>query len=100
MMDYIDTFTFVNQGDRDRNIVVEMTNNGSVACLVREQDGSPIIGTEQYTIGIGSTSYGDAIDDHFKYTRLIPSHSVVQFHVEYNLLANSYGCVNHSVELL
>ena len=100
MMDYIDTFTFVNQGDRDRNIVVEMTNNGSVACLVREQDGSPIKGTEQYTIGIGSTSYGDAIDDHFKYTRLIPSHSVVQFHVEYNLLANSYGCVNHSVELL
>jgi hypothetical protein len=77
-----------------------MTNNGSVAYMVREQDGSPIPGTEQYTIGIGDTSYGYAIDDRFSYSRLIPTHSVVQFHVEYNLLANSYGCVNHSVELL
>ena len=99
MIDYMDNYTFVNHGSKDRKITVSFTNNGSVAVLVRDKDGKYIEGTAQYTICTASTAYGQAIQDGFEYSIIVPANSVIQFTVEYNLLANSSGYVRHTVRL-
>ena len=99
MMDYMEHYTFVNHGDRDRKITVGFNNSGSVAVLVRDAEGKLIEGTPQYTIVSNpGGSYG-AINDRFSYTVTVPANGYVQFVVEYNLLANSNGYVKHTVEI-
>ena len=39
------------------------------------------------------------INDDFNYTVKVKAHSIIQFYVEYNLLANSCGNVVHKVTL-
>lgn len=99
MIDYMDNYTFVNHGSTDRKITVSFTNNGSVAVLVRDKDGKYVEGTAQYTICTAANAYGEAIQDPFEYVIVIPANSVVQFTVEYNLLANSSGYIRHYVKL-
>ena len=48
---------------------------------------------------MGKTVHGDAIHEPFQYTATVKAHSVLQFHVEYNLMANSYGTLLHGVKL-
>ena len=67
--------------------------------VYEDENGKVIPGTEQYTVMQAKSSYGDALTDSFVYKVTIPAHSVVQFSVEYNLLANSCGNVPHWVEL-
>jgi hypothetical protein len=95
MIDYMENYTFVNHGKNSRTIKVSFKNNGSVAVLVRDQNGKYIEGTAQYTVCSPASSYGSAINDKFEYTIVIPAGSVVQFTVEYNLLANSSGNIVH-----
>ena len=99
MIDYMENYTFVNHGSTDRKITISFTNNGSVAVLIRDKDGKYIEGTAQYTICTASTTYGEAIQDRFEYVVIVPAHSVLQFTVEYNLLANSSGYIKHTAKL-
>lgn len=101
MKDYFDTYTFVNQGDRDREVTVKIitVNGGSLAIMVRDQNGAVIEGTPMFTFINYSTEYGEALFEDFTYTATVKAHSVLQFHVEYNLMANSYGSVTHEVIL-
>ena len=99
MIDYMENYTFVNHGEKERKVKVSFTNSGSVAVLVRDKDGKYIEGTAQYTIVCAASNYGTRIADVFEYTVTIPAHSYVQFTVEYNLLANSNGSIIHTVLL-
>ena len=100
-IDYIDTLTLVNQGDNIRKVTYSMTHNGVILAFIRKADGSvddasyPL----SYCVKIIGSSYGDAIDDCFNYTVIVPAHSVVRFAVDYNLCANSSGSIRHSVTL-
>ncbi len=100
MKDYQDVFTFVNQGDRERTVTVNLNCTGALCTLVRNIDGTVVPGTELFAFQRGDDpTYGDAFDKAFHYTVKIPAHTVVQFVVEYNLMANSNGYVRHSVDL-
>ena len=99
MIDYMDNYTFVNHGSKDRTIKLEYTNTGSLAIMVRDQNGKVIKGTPQYTVVCAASQYGQEIRDYFYYEVVIPANSYVQFTVEYNLLANSSGNVGHLVNL-
>ncbi len=103
MTDYIETFTLVNQGNSEREFTYIIKCNGALASFVREPNG--LISntyTPQYSIykaiwdsnvnGWGSNSI---LNNYFKYKVKVPAHSVKQFSVEYNLLANSAGTVTH-----
>lgn len=99
MIDYMDNYTFVNHGSQPRKITLKYTNTGSLAIMVRDQNGKIVSGTPQYTVVCSSSSYGDEIREYFNYEITIPAKSYVQFTVEYNLLANSSGNVGHFVTL-
>ncbi len=99
MKDYQDVFTFVNHGDTEREVTVRLNFTGAIATMVRSADGKIVPGTAKYVFQFGKTDYGDAFDKSFAYTVKVPAHSVKQFVVEYNLMANSYGYVRHSVDL-
>jgi hypothetical protein len=66
MIDYMENYTFVNHGSRDRKIKISFTNTGSVAVLIRDAEGKYIEGTAQYTICTTATNYGQAIMDIFE----------------------------------
>lgn len=99
MKDYQEGYTFVNQGDTEREVTVSVLATGAIVAFVRNPDGSIVSGTEKYYFTYGATDYGEALDLGFRYTVKVPAHSVKQFVVEYNLMANSYGHVYHSVNL-
>ena len=99
MIDYIDTFVFINRGSKERKITINMKNSGAIAAMVRNSEGIVEKGSEQFSIGFPKTVDGDAITEGFEYIKIIPPHTAVKFHVEYNLLANSYGSVNHYINL-
>jgi hypothetical protein len=100
MMDYIENYTLVNCGSKDRFVTISIINNGCMAVVVRDTDGYAIEGTAQYTCRLPSSSYGDAINDIFEYKVNVPANSYVQFSVEYNLLANANGCIEHQAKLI
>jgi len=99
MIDYIDTFVFINRGSKERKITINMKNSGAIAAMVRNSEGIVEKGTEQFSIGFPKTEHGDAITEGFEYIKIIPPHSAIKIYVEYNLLANSYGSVNHYIYL-
>lgn len=100
MVDYIETFTLVNQGDKDREFTYSMTHSGVILAFVRDDAGfvsdtySP-----SYCVKIAKSTYGDAISQTFVYTITVPAHSVVRFSVDYNLCANSNGHIRHEARL-
>lgn len=100
MIDYLDCFTFVNQGDQDRELTINMKNTGSLCVFVRDKHGKVKQGTPMFTI-MQKVDKGIEyhINDDFNYTVKVKAHSIVQFYVEYNLLANSCGNVVHKVTL-
>ncbi len=100
MKDYQDVFTFTNQGDREREVTVNINLNGGLVTFVRNTDGSVVEGTEYFACERGDEGFGDAFEKAFHYTVKIPAHTTVQFIVEYNLMANSTGYVRHSVDLV
>ncbi len=99
MKDYQDLFTFVNQGDTEREVTVSMYFKGAIVAMVRDLDGKIVEGTEKFYFMYEETEYGEAVDQHFSYSVKVPAHSVMQFVVEYNLMANSYGTVRHTAGL-
>lgn len=100
MKDYQDVFTFVNQGDREREVTVNLNCTGALCTLVRNIDGTVVEGSEYFAFQRGTDArFGDAFDKAMHYKVKIPAHKVVQFVVEYNLMANSTGYVRHSVDL-
>ena len=99
MIDYIDTFVFINRGSKERNITINMKNSGAIAAMVRNSEGIVEKGTEQFSIGFPKNEYGDAITEGFEYNKTIQPHTAVKIYVEYNLLANSYGTVTHYIYL-
>lgn len=100
MADYIDTFTLVNHGEKERLVTVRMRHNGALAVMVRDENGKVLPETVRYAIRMSKNEYGDGIEDNFSYQTKIPSHTAVRFHTEYNLLANSCGHIVHQVELI
>ena len=100
MIDYMDHYTFVNHGKVDRKVTLNMYHSGVIAVLVRNPDGSLRSDfTPQYAVRLASSSSGAAIEDLFEYTVTIPAGCYVQFVVEYNLLANASGNIQHNVLL-
>ncbi len=101
MMDYMDYFTFVNQGDKDRTININMRNTGSLCVLIRDKNGKLIKSSPMFTIMIKPTDKSEEyyLDNDFNYSVVVKAHSIKQFIVEYNLLANSCGHVTHKVTL-
>ena len=100
MMDYIENYTLVNCGSKDRFVTISIINNGCMAVVVRDTNGYAIEGTAQYTCRLPSSSYGDAVTDIFEYKVKVPANSYIQFSVEYNLLANANGCIEHQAKLI
>lgn len=100
MMDYMDYFTFVNQGDQDREVVISMKNTGSVCAFIRDKFGKLVKSSPVFTITshVANESEGD-LNDNFEYHVIVKAHSIKQFVVEYNLLANSCGYIVHKVHL-
>ena len=101
MMDYMDYFTFVNQGDTEREITINMKNNGSLCVLVRDKHGKLIKSSPMFTLMTKPADKSEEyyLVDCFDYTVKVKPHSIKQFIVEYNLLANSCGNVSHKVTL-
>ena len=101
MVDYIDTITLVNQGNTERAFTYSLLNNGVQLVFVRDEKGFIDESyTPRYCMYSGANNYGDEIDDRFIYSVTISPHSVKQFSVNYNLLANSYGNIKHSANLV
>lgn len=93
MIDYQDDFNFINQGNKDREVTITL-NGDTIAAMMRDENGKVIPGTEKYTLSrIDNSTYS------YEYTLTVPAHSVKQVTLEYNLLANSYGAINHKVIL-
>lgn len=101
MVDYIDTFTLVNQGDHARTVTYRLAHSGVILAYIRGADGEvdTSLFEPKYCVKINSSSYGAAIVDPFKFSIKVPAHSVVRFSVDYNLLANSYGYITHNLDL-
>ena len=100
MVDYIDTITLVNQGDQVRTFTYQLTHSGVILAFVRDENGYIDESfTPKYCVKIGGSDYGDAIDDRFIYSVEVQPHSIKRFSVNYNLLANSYGCIRHKATL-
>ena len=95
MIDYMEHYTFVNHGKRNRKVTIGFNNNGCVAVLVRDKNGKLIQGTEQYTIVQKASGNYAGLSDPFSYTVTVPAGGYVQFVVEYNLVANASGYVRH-----
>lgn len=90
MIDYQERYTFVNKGDKDRDITINFDDTGSCAILIRDQDGNVV--DSFFTLSRIN-------DDILEYKINVKAHSVYQFTFEYNLLANSYGHIKHSIKL-
>ena len=100
MVDYIDTITLVNQGDQVRTFTYQLTHSGVILAFVRDENGYIDESfTPKYCVKINGSDYGDAIDDRFIYSVEVQPHSIKRFSVNYNLLANSYGCIRHKATL-
>ena len=100
MVDYIDTITLVNQGDQVRTFTYQLTHSGVILAFVRDENGYVDESfTPKYCVKIAGSEYGDAIDDRFIYSVEVQPHSIKRFSVNYNLLANSYGCIRHKATL-
>lgn len=95
MIEYQDHFTFVNQGDKDRTIVLKLRDHGTLATLVRDSNTGEVLETA-FTAGLGESS---GIAYNFFYEITVPAHSVKQITLDYLLVACSYGSVIHAVEL-
>ena len=103
MKDYQDVFTFVNQGNQPRTVRINIVPNGAMPVMMRSMDGKRVMeeGLKPfYAMYYNANEYGDRFDKACHYEVVIPAHSVKQFVVEYNLMANSYGYVKHSVDLI
>lgn len=100
MVDYIDTFTLVNQGNKTRKFTYKMRHNGVILAFVRDEKGFISKTYEpKYCLRIHESEYGEAIEDAFIYTVEVPAHSIVRFSVDYNLLANASGYIKHTATL-
>ena len=100
MVDYLDCFTFVNQGDQDREININMINTGSLCVFVRDKHGKVKLGSPMFTIMQKENADPEYhIHNDFNYSVKVKARSILQFYVEYNLLANSCGNVIHKVTL-
>ena len=96
----MDYFTFVNQGDEDREVTINLKNTGSVCVFLRDKNGKPIKSSAMFTI-MQKVDKGEEyhIQNDFTYTFKVKAHSIKQFIMDYNLLANSCGYVVHKVTL-
>ena len=103
MKDYQDLYTFVNQGDKEREITLNLVCTGAVVVMLRDMNGKMIPNTAGYSMRRGEELLKGELmpgfDKSFHYTVKIPAHTVVQLVLEYNLMANAYGNIVHSVDL-
>lgn len=90
MVEYHDNFTFVNQGDSARTFKLYLKDNGALATLVRDADGTVL--ESLMTMGKGKS-------DPLIYTLEVAPHSVGQVTLDYLMLACSYGNVTHWVTM-
>jgi hypothetical protein len=98
MVDYIETITLVNQGNKERTFTYTLTPAaGAIATFIRNENGYILDDySPRYSIAHG---WDLKINHPFKYSVKDPAHTVKQFSVNYNLLANSTGTITHSAEL-
>lgn len=99
MVDYMDYFTLVNQGDTEREFSINLNNTGSVCVLLRDNKGKLIKSSPMFTITSRQQDKEASLDNQFNYVVKIKPHSIKQFIMEYNLLANSCGYVTHKLKL-
>lgn len=95
MIEYQDHFTFINQGDTERTVVLHLRDHGTLAILVRDSLTGEVL-EASYTAGLGENSN---VFSNYTYDVVIPAHSVKHITLDYLLVACSYGSVNHAVEL-
>ena len=90
MIEYQEHYTFVNQGDKDRNITLGLKDGGTLAIMLRDSKTGEVLST-YYTMGQANLNYS--------YSLFIPAHTVIQITLQYVLVACSYGNVTHWVTL-
>ena len=87
MIEYQDHFTLVNQGDKDRQVKLTLADHGSLAMLVRDENGEVL--KTRLTTGLAEKTYS------YAYTVTVPAHTIKQLTLDYVLVACSYGSVTH-----
>ena len=90
MIEYQDHFTFVNQGNNERTVTLNMKDGGTLAIMLRDTNTGEVLST-YYTMGQANLNYSQIV--------IIPPHSAVQVTLQYVLVACSYGNVNHWISL-
>lgn len=100
MVDYLDHITLVNQGSREREVTYKLKHNGVILAFVRDENGEikndyPL----SYKVSLATSEYGAELRDYFEYKIKVPAHSIVRYVVDYNLLANSSGYIEHGATL-
>lgn len=101
MVDYIDTLTLVNQGNKPREITYELSHNGVILAFVRDENGmiDNALYKPSYQTTVAKSTYGDAISEKFCLKVTVPAHSVKRVSIDYNLCANSSGYITHKVTI-
>ena len=68
MVDYIDTFTLVNQGNKERKFTYSLKHTGVILAFVRDENGFVDKDVKpRYYTKVAASSYGDAIEEYFEY---------------------------------
>jgi len=92
MIEYQEHFTFVNQGSRDRKLILHYQDNGALAMLVRDSKTGNVIQAD-FPVGGPQTGYN------YTYDVVVPAHSVKQITMDYLLMPMSAGTVSHMVTI-
>ena len=90
MIEYQETYTFVNQGDNPRTIRINYKDGGTLAVVARNTATGEVISTG-YSMGQAGLYYS--------FDLTASAHSVSQITIQYVLVACSYGNVTHRVTL-
>ena len=90
MIEYQEHYTFINQGDTERRVVLSLKDGGTLAIMLRDSKTGEVLST-YYTMGQAGLYYNQTI--------YVPAHSAVQVTLQYVLVACSYGNVTHWISL-
>lgn len=90
MIEYQDHFTFINRGQQKRKIILKLKDNGTLATLLRDENGNVL--STYYSVGLANKEYSE-------YYLEIEPQSSLKVVLDYLLVACSYGSVTHEVSL-
>jgi hypothetical protein len=94
MIVYHNNYTFSNAGDTERKFTLYQ-RGGTFSTVIRDRDGRVLEADLRIAPAVGQSA-----DERFEiYTVTVPPRTVTQITVDWLILGNSYGGMNHYVEL-